>query len=211
MYKTACDALYGRKEKISAVGVLINIVLCLLALILAAEIVFDTIYTGIYVINRSMTPTFIGAESKDEPGGDYVYIKTGAKPGYGDVVVVYWEEEHENIIKRAIAFEGDTVKIERGQLMIKYNGAEDFEIIEESYAVYNDPNKMVNNLDEHVVKEGGVFLLGDNRDESNDSRQNGDFLLKNVLGVVPKWSIKYKSFTTSWHKFFKFTLNGIRS
>lgn len=212
MFKTVGDSLYGKKERISAVGILINVVLVFLVAVLAAEMIFSANYTGIYVINRSMTPTFTGAESKYEAGGDYVYIKTGAKPDYGDIVVLYWEEQNENIIKRAVAFGGDTVKIERGQLMVKYKGTKEYTLIEESYAVFNDPDKSVNTFAKdfgHVVEEGGVFLLGDNRDESNDSRQNGDFPLKNVLGVVPQWSINCKAFTTAWHRFFRFTLKGI--
>ena len=109
-----------------------------------------------------------------------------------------------NIIKRAVAFEGDTVELNKG--VLKVNG----EVVDEYYldADYNSPDNDYNTLPERPVKEGCMFLLGDNRNVSNDSRQNGDYPVENLVGVVPKWSLKIKPMTTKFYTFFNFTLWG---
>lgn len=218
------NCLYGRKERTSAAGILLNVILVLFALILAAEIVFNSYYTGIYVINHSMTPTITGASIRgyDINGdpiagsdGDYVFIRTGAKPTYEDIVVVKREylsggkTKTDNIIKRAVAFEGDKVEFIEGWLYVNGEKKEE-DYISDKYRTRKD-HKYYNypvEEDEHIVAEGCVFLLGDNRNESDDSRANGDYKMSNVLGVVPEWSIKVKFFSSAWHRFFTFTIRG---
>lgn len=213
------NSLYENKKGFSFAGILINAVLIILALVLSAEIIFSMRYTGIYVVNISMTPTLTGAsiigyDSAGRPiadtDGDYVYIRTGAKPTYGDIVVVYRPEEGDNIIKRAVAFGGDRVRFTEGWLYV--NGEKQKEsYISDEYRTaansiyYNYPD---NGEEEHIVAEGSVFLLGDNRNHSDDSRRYGDYKLSDVLGVVPKWSVKFKKFTTAMHSFFYFKLRG---
>lgn len=206
------------KAKPSYAGAVINAALVLLALILAAEITFSMMYTGIYVVNVSMTPTLTGATvlyyddyGKPVAGtdGDYVYIRKGAKPTYGDIVVVSRADVGDNIIKRAVAFEGDRVQFIEGWLYV--NGEKQPEsYISDNYRTapnhthYNYPR----GEQYHTVGKDCVFLLGDNRNNSSDSRDYGDFRLKDVLGVVPSWSINCKKFTTAMHAFFYFTLRG---
>ena len=219
------ESLYGRKEKPSVAGIIINVVLVIFTLVLVWEVVFNTLYTGIYVINISMTPTLHGATISGynadgtpiaDIDGDYVYIRNGAKPDYGDVVVIYWADRKENIIKRAVAFGGDELWFKEGWLYLKRKGEDKAEKQEEPYISdqyrtdYSHPEyyNFYSEDNPYTVKEGCVFALGDNRNHSDDSRGYGDFPLKNVLGVVPKWSIKNKSISTAWHKFFYFTLRG---
>lgn len=209
------ESLYGRKEKPSVAGIIINVTLIIFTLLLVAEVIFNTLYTGIYVINISMTPTLHGAEfvdgdrSKPDINGDYVYLRNGAKPKYGDVVVIYWAERQENIIKRTVAFGGDRLWFKDGWLFVNGEKQEEPYISDQYRTDYK--NKYYNYYSEenpYIVAEGCIYALGDNRNHSDDSRGYGDFPLNNVLGVVPKWSIKYKSISTAWHKFFCFTLRG---
>lgn len=214
MLKEASQSLYSKK-KISAASVALSVIIVLLAAFLVFEIYFNVKYTGIYVVDNSMNPTLTGGRPhRDEDGnlqyvdagGDYIYITKGAKPKRGDIIVLKRVTTNDNIIKRAIAFEGDKVRIERGQLYV--NG----EAVKEDYAVYNDPDKECNTFPkngyEHVVSAGSVFLLGDNRDESSDSRQNGDYPVKDILGVVPQWSLDIKSVSTAFYTFFNYTIKG---
>ena len=73
---------------------------------------------------------------------------------------------------------------------------------------YNIPNDDYNSYGEHTVSDGCMFLLGDNRNVSSDSRQGIDYPMENLVGVVPKWSIKLKSLTTKFYTFFNFTFWG---
>lgn len=201
------DSLYEKKRSVS--GIILNVIIIVFCCLVLAQLLFNSIYTGIYVVNISMQPTFIGAEREDVSGGDFIYINTCATPQRGDIVVVARETvnlngktERSNIIKRVVAFGGDTVMIERGVLYV--NGEE----VKEDYlaAANNDPS--LNNFGEHVVEENCMFLLGDNRNMSSDSRENGDYPIKNLLGVVPEWSQNTKGFSTAIYTFFNFTIFG---
>jgi len=200
------DSLY-KIERRSPLNILLNVVIVFFCSVLVLELSFNILFTGIYVIDVSMTPTITGARSANSAGGEFIYVDKYAKPDYGDIVVVYRETadgQRGNIIKRVVAFGGDTVELIEG--VLKVNGEE----VDESYldADYNSPLNLANTFGEHTVKEGCMFLLGDNRNVSSDSRQNGDYPVENLVGVVPKWSMDLKSFTTKFYTFFNFTLWG---
>lgn len=205
------ETLYGserRRKKASFIRTVI-IGLCIIVL-MSLEALFVTFYTGIYIIDGSMTPTFIGAESPNKRGGDYIYINTYAKPVRGDIVVVYSPNTTngytDKIIKRVVAFGGEYVELREGRLYV--NDVE----YPESYIVPEKNNEAnpYNTFARHQVAEGCMFLLGDNRNDSVDSRSDkyGDVPIKNLVGVVPKWSQRRKKVTTAFYTFFHFTLFG---
>ncbi len=185
--------------------------LCVI-IVLFSEALFVTFYTGIYVVDGSMTPTLTGAELDEKrqplPGGDYIYINTHKKADYGDIVVVYRQKSGLNftdkLIKRVVAFGGDTVELKAGVLFV--NGKE----VKESYldANKNSPTILKNTFAEHTVADGCMFLLGDNRNDSIDSRTYGDFPVKDLVGVVPEWSMRSKGTSTAIYTFFHFTIFG---
>ena len=56
-----------------------------------------------------------------------------------------------------------------------------------------------------------MFLVGDNRNVSSDSRNSlngngGDYSNDNLLGVVSDWSMQAKPVTSSWYVFINKTL-----
>lgn len=195
-----------KKKKADFIRVLI-IGLCV-TVILLFEALFVTFYTGIYIIDGSMTPTLTGATSPNRKGGDYIYINTHAKPKRGDIVVVYSPNATNSytnkLIKRVVAFGGEWVELEEG--VLKING----EIYKEDYLDpdRNSPDDEDNTFGPHKVAEGCMFLLGDNRNDSKDSRsiEYGDIPMKNLIGVVPEWSLRTKSVSTALYTFFHFTL-----
>lgn len=201
--------LYGERNR-SALNVALNVILVCLVVFLAVEITFGMLFTGIYVSGESMAPTLNGAPvigyNRDGTeilgrGGDYIYVNKYATPKRGDIVVVYDKENKKNIIKRVIALGGDKVAFQDGVLILNGNPKE------ESY-VYPERNTLAFNMPEHTVKDNCMFLVGDNRDKSADSRSRGDFEIKYLVGVMPQWSQNSKSFSTYWHTFFNFTLRG---
>ena len=192
---------YGltKSEIVSAIVTLAILVLLVL------EIFIMVTCEGTYVIDRSMYPTLNGAPAEKIKGGDYIIINKYDKPDYGDIVVVYNERERKNIIKRAVAFGGDTVEMREGVLYL--NGQRQ----EESYLDRNNitPTAEVNNFPPYEVEAGCIFLLGDNRDESVDSRarmaKNSEgFKLSDVKGVVTTWSMAIKPVLTGIYTLFNF-------
>ena len=211
MWNDANGSLFNKGGN-KKLNIVLNVLIAIVAVVLLCEIVFVTNYTGVYVVDKSMQPTLYGAVSKDEAGGDYLYLSKGAKPTYGDIVVVE-RENGDSLIKRVIALGGDTLILESGKLSIKYKGTDEFIDVEESYVLpenNRDARKNTfpreNTKDGFFVEEGKVFLMGDNRDVSNDSRDLGVFDQSAIYGVVTDWSVKHKKFFSAIHKFFAFDL-----
>lgn len=117
------------------------------------------------------------------------------KPVRGDVVVFTRpddpntpdEDDSEiHIIKRVVGLEGETVEVRGARVLI--NGKP----IDEPYARWTEGGKFEGNFGPKTVPPGHILLLGDNRDNSKDSRfWTNPFLdVKRVKGkaVVIFWS-----------------------
>ncbi len=152
-------------------------------------------------------------------------VKDGKGLERGDIIVVRVEHYEELIeynkdkaepyqtrflIKRLIAVEGDVVRCKDGQVEIQYGGKGEFTPLDEPYARYY-LGKDNYDFGEYVVGEGEIFFLGDNRQDSVDSRygiENGshlnDRLYKavDVWGKVPSWAVKYRE---TFEGYFKIT------
>lgn len=163
-------------------------------------------YNLIYVIGDSMLPTLTGAPSEDEAGGDYLFVDTSAEPEHGDIVVAYAgvNGSQHLIIKRVIACGGDKIYIDSGAVYIIYAGDDDCTILEEDY-VAAENNDYDFFLDWLEIPEGEYFLMGDNRINSDDSRNKyGTFDEDDIVGVVTAWSLSAKSYITAFYTFFTF-------
>lgn len=160
-----------------------------------------------FVPSASMTPTL----QEDDyilvpkflfglhiPLVDDVLVKW-SKPDRGDVIVFNKRSEspseddrfHEAIVKRVIALEGDLIEIRGTQVIL--NG----EPLVEPYAQWSEGYRSDRDGSEYRfgpfrVPEGRIFVLGDNRELSEDSRSWSDpFVpLSQVIGkaVMVYWS-----------------------
>lgn len=107
-------------------------------------------------------------------------------PKQGDIVVVQDLSKEDTstlltkpIVKRIIATEGQTVKIEQGR-KVYVDGV----LLEEPYIFIDDAFYDYEEL-EVTVEEGEVFLMGDHRNDSADSRgAAGAFREEAILGKV---------------------------
>ena len=101
------------------------------------------------------------------------------KVSRGDIIVakINYEDSKVVIIKRVIGVAGDCVEIKHNHLFVNN------ELIEESYVKDKDWEKEENIW---FVPDNRCFLLGDNRDDSLDSRYNevGFVSYKDILGKV---------------------------
>lgn len=122
----------------------------------------------------------------------FTHLSFGAweQPQKGDVIVfIYPLEPEKDFIKRVIGVPGDTVKIVNKQLFI--NGVE----ANDPHAVYKEGTLLPGDIQKRdnfgpiTVPPGKIFVLGDNRDRSLDSR---------FWGYVPLEDVKGKAFIIYW-------------
>ncbi len=101
----------------------------------------------------------------------------------GDVVTVSHGQEYEEaIVKRVIATEGQSVKIDYENDTVAVDGI----VIDEPYIKEVDMVKSTNDvIDFIVVPEDMIFVMGDNRNNSSDSRSK-EIGLINVDDVIGK-------------------------
>ena len=111
-----------------------------------------------------------------------------------DIIVFKFPQSPErDYVKRVIGEPGDAVKIENGKVYIKKPG-EDFALLPEPYVHHSDPEGSpdpdnFNNREPVPVPLGQYYVLGDNRDDSQDSR---------VWGCVPQENIRGKVLLVYW-------------
>jgi signal peptidase I len=138
--------------------------LFLLALGVAGAWVFRTYcYEGIYIASASMEPTL--------PVGQHVMMnKLRArthKPERGDIIVFESPvDASKGLVKRVIAVGGETIEMNKKRVIV------DGHALDEPYAQYLKPDDVFvgDTFPPVTVPEGTVFVLGDNRDVSGDSR-----------------------------------------
>lgn len=141
------------------------------ALMLAGVALFFTLLLGVSRVDgSSMEPTL-------RDGQPVLYSRVCFRFNRGDVVCVRMPSG-ENYVKRIAALEGDVVDLRDGVLYI--NGAAE-----------DNPNAQGANRPQagivsypYTVGEDMVFLLGDNRESSQDSRAFGAMPLSSIRGKI---------------------------
>lgn len=126
------------------------------------------------------------------------------EPERGDIIVFKFPEDPDkDFIKRVVAVAGDTVEMRDKRVFV--NG----ELQQHDYAVYTDPRILPGQLQPRdnfgpvAVPEETVFVMGDNRDHSYDSRFWGFVDLEDVKGkaFIIYWSWDKEEFGVRWNRF----------
>ncbi|MFO7753894.1 MAG: signal peptidase I [Desulfobacteraceae bacterium] len=126
-----------------------------------------------------------------------------SEPERGDIVVFrYPQNPEKDYIKRVVGIEGDVVEIVDKKLYV--NG----EQVNHDYAHYTDDTVYPawrnprDNMEPVTVPEDSLFVMGDNRDNSHDSRFWGFVDLKAVKGeaFIIYWSWDRDSFDVRWNR-----------
>ncbi|MFZ5827972.1 MAG: signal peptidase I [Bacillota bacterium] len=97
------------------------------------------------------------------------------EPEHGDIIVFqYPRQPDRDFIKRVVAVAGDTVELREGKVYV--NGILFPEVPTVRMTDQDFPPR--------VVPEGAVWVLGDNRNNSEDSRYFGQVPLRNIRGLA---------------------------
>lgn len=150
-------------EWIKTIAISVLIALCITTFIARPTLVkqhsmYPTLEPNDYLILNKISYRFHKPER-----GDIVVFKTSLKTSEG---------QDKNLIKRVIAVEGDEIVVENGNVYV--NG----EKLKEDY-INGNSTPGDNNL---VVPENNVFVMGDNRPGSFDSRDMGTIEIDKIEG-----------------------------
>ncbi len=116
-----------------------------------------------------MAPTYTA------PG--FAFVWTGSKdPARGDVVALRWEGRRKMLLKRVLAFEGETVSFSNGVCLV--DGA----ALDEPYVAYNAGW----NLPPRTVEPGCLYVMGDNRGVDPALHVGGEIARCRIVGK-PLW------------------------
>lgn len=142
-------------------------IICISAAVTIALLLRLFVFEFVSISQTSMEPTLNAS--------NYVFMERVSywfsQPAYGDVVICEFPGSSATYVKRVIGVAGDTLEIRDGVLMV--NGQADTGY----FSGY-----MNDTLTKTVVPEGCVYVMGDNRNVSVDSRWFGPVKLSMVHG-----------------------------
>ena len=171
------DNMISQKDRYSLLKWLMS-----MGILLSLIFFVSTNFVSISVINgNSMYPTI-----KD--GEIHLVDRINSQIKHGDIVLIEIPSTYnvQYIVKRVIATEGESVIIDYDTNKVYLNGV----ILHESYINQEERDPMRISQDigivEYVVPDGFVFVMGDNRNHSVDSRNIGIGLISQdeIIGKI---------------------------
>ncbi len=155
-------------------------VVCIVTAVVIALVLRTYVFTVVKVVGESMCPTLQNHQR--------LFTRIiGYEPERGDIIIFNPKSNpQEAYVKRVIATEGDRIWIDdaTGDVHLKKAGSDKWEILEEDYIADEPYNSNMPNIAQMVtddsgeqgllIKEDHIFVMGDNRNHSNDSRNDFD-------------------------------------
>ncbi len=134
--------------------------------------------------------------------GDHILVAinlSAKNPDCGDIIVFkYPKDPTKDFVKRIVAIGGDVVEIYNKELLINNKA------VKEDYIIHNDSNiyPTRDNFGPVTVPKNSYFVMGDNRDNSHDSRFWGFIEKSEIKGTVKNiyWSWDKKKFNARWNR-----------
>jgi len=169
----AAPPLPEAKKRSSAVRWIVEVVVIVAAAFVLALLIQQFVIKPYVIPSPSMEPTLVE--------GDRVLVNRLSyhfrEPERGDIIVFRppGSEDSEPFIKRVVAVGGDTVAVRNGVLWV--NGEAQDEPYVKEYPILED-------FPEVSIAPGYVWAMGDNRNNSGDSRMFGPVSEEAIIGVA---------------------------
>ena len=184
------------KEKKSILREILDWILTIVAAVAIALVIRTFIFEPVRVDGHSMDDTLadkeimivskLGYASFDFIGGR---VSVFGDPKRFDVVICHYPDRgNTNFVKRVIGLPGDTIRLENGYLYLND------ELVEEPYINDAYRSGYLNNFPNYTVPEGQYFVMGDHRNNSNDSRSIGPIDRNMIVGHVVQVVFPFGSF-----------------
>ncbi|PRI11718.1 signal peptidase I [Leucobacter massiliensis] len=160
----------------------------------------QTLQVNDRILVNQLVPDVVGVQRGDivvfkDPGGWLLPRSSNPPQGFEKVlqaVGLAADTSHEYVVKRVIGVGGDRVQCCDAQGRVQVNGVS----LDEPYIVIPEGETRASAIDFDVtVPEGSVWVMGDNRYQSKDSRYNQDQPGK---GFVPESEIVGRAFVLNW-------------
>ncbi|MCP3940845.1 MAG: signal peptidase I [Desulfobacteraceae bacterium] len=191
------------RENIEAIVIAIIIAMFIRTFIVQAfKIPSGSMLETLQIGDQILVNKFIyGVKIPFTNGKTLIHVKD---PQRGDIVVFkYPDDPSKDFIKRVIGVGGDTLEIINKRLYVN-----DKLVTNQPYAIYGDdriiPGNLStrDNLSKIKVPHNKLFVMGDNRDNSHDSRFWGFVDLSAVKGeaFMIYWSWDKQAFSVRWNR-----------
>ena len=167
----------SQKSKLSVFGSLFQKALVIVLLVLSGIFLLKLSFSPIKISGNSMEPTLQSGQIW------FSTVKEFKKPKRGDIVTAYDVLNRVRIVKRVVALEGDKIEVKGSGLYV--NGQLE-DNSDETKGMLSDTTSWIGaHKDlEITLGKGEYFLLGDNRNHSEDSRRDGIFPYSTIRTTV---------------------------
>lgn len=158
----------------------------ILAALVIIFVIFTFLFRAVSVVGSSMEPTL--------SDGNWLLVSSQGEYERGDIIIITQpNDRNEPLVKRIVALGGETIDIDFRTHEVRVNG----ELLDEPYIF--EPTALSYDVTfPYHVPEGCVFAMGDNRNDSLDSRSSriGPIDERYILGkafvrILPFNEIKF--------------------
>ena len=162
-----------RKRKLRVIKKVFDITVFLLVVLVITYFLTEYVVERTAVHNHSMEPTLL---SGDVLLTDKISYRLREPERY-EIILFINESDGEELVKRVIGLPGETVRLAAGKIFINGEAIDDIEGLAGPFDAGNAENDFILGTDEY-------FVLGDNRKESIDSRNEkvGAVSRKSIIG-----------------------------